>query len=333
MTTILLLGAWFLLNLFLPTLLLWVGARRLKASRATFPRALSGIVLLWMMGLITLVLNDQWQRLAEPNDDPLRALVFPIGLLLIELFLASLFFKWILKTSFGRAALLWFMTVVLSAGAVAIAIVVIRPYIMEAFVPQSNSMAPTVLGWHKTATCPLCGRTMFVPVPAPQEMIPEHDHLGICGHCLRTSEPAAVSRDFYSPDRIIANKLMTPRRWDLIVFRYPENPSIKYVKRLVGLPGEEVFIKDGAIWVNGTRLTPPQAIANLQYTAEIEGAMPVQFGSPDQPWHLGTTEFCVLGDFSVRASDSRFWGAVPGANIGGVVTLTYWPVERWRIWR
>jgi signal peptidase I len=327
-----LLAGWLLINLLLPTLLLWIGARRLRAAKPTFARALAGIVFLSMLGLVGLALNDRWESVPHA-DDPVGVLVFPIGLLLVEIVLSCLLIKWVVKTSLARAALLWLMTMFLGAVAVAFTRLIIVPYVMEAFVIQSNSMAPTVLGWHKTATCPLCGRTMFVPMPAPQEMIPEADHLGICGHCLRTTEPAAVSRDFYPPDRIIANKLMTPRRWDLVVFRFPANPSVKYVKRLAGLPGEEVFIKDGAIWVNGVRLTPPESIANLEYTTEIEGAMPMQFGSPDQPWQLGQDEFCVLGDFSVRASDSRFWGPVPRANIEGVVTLTYWPVERWRIWR
>ena len=49
----------------------------------------------------------------------------------------------------------------------------------------------------------------------------------------------------------MANKLLQPQRWDMIVFRYPKDPTRKYMQRLVGLPGETVYLKGGSVWVNG----------------------------------------------------------------------------------
>src|SRR5205814_524291 len=112
----------------------------------------------------------------------------------------------------------------------------------------------------------------------------------------------------------------TPQRWDLIVFRYPKDPSAKYLSRLVGLPGETIYIRDGAIWVNEVRVEPPTNLERLRYTADV-GALPARIGTPENPWRLDRDEHCVLGDFSDRSSDSRFWGVVPGANIDGVVSL------------
>jgi hypothetical protein len=112
--------------------------------------------------------------------------------------------------------------------------------------------------------------------------------------------------------------------------------------RLVGLPGEELFIKDGAIWIDGTRLNPPAEIAPLQFTDARERSVGETWGSPERPAKLGADEYFVLGDFALRSSDSRVWTyetdghppyAVPRSYIEGVVTLIYWPPGRWRVFR
>jgi signal peptidase I len=139
-------------------------------------------------------------------------------------------------------------------------------------------------------------------------------------------------------------KLLRQRRWDLIVFRYPGDPTINYVKRLVGLPGEEIFIKEGSVWINGERLEPPESLPGLTYVTEFPQA-PIQpeiWGTPARPAKLGEDEYFVLGDFSQQSSDSRLWTtgapghpsyAVPGSYVIGVVTHIYWPPSRWRIFR
>src|SRR5205807_2135965 len=99
-----------------------------------------------------------------------------------------------------------------------------------------------------------------------------------------------------------------------VVIRYPKDRSIKYAKRLVGMPGEVVFLKGGAVWVDGSKQAPPAEIADLQYSSDDEMGGPPQ-GSEDRPWHLGADEYVVLGDFSQRSSDSRYWGPVLRADI------------------
>jgi signal peptidase I len=130
----------------------------------------------------------------------------------------------------------------------------------------------------------------------------------------------------------------------MIVFRYPADPSVNYVKRLVGLPGEELYIRDGAVWINGQRLEPPDEVGGIEYlmTIEISGhPLPTSAGSM-HPARLGPDEYFVLGDFSAESSDSRFWEqgapghppyAVPESHIIGVVTHIYWPISRWRTFR
>jgi signal peptidase I len=242
-----------------------------------------------------------------------------------------------MRTSIWRAAIAWLVSLIPSIPMLAFVFLVIRPYVMEALVVPSFGMAPNLVGWHKNAVCPHCGQTLLIPTPSPEETMTsgpgELNPLGICSHCFQASRSEDFSSESISPDRIIANKLLSPRRWDVIVFPFPRNPSAKYTMRLVGLPGEEVFIKDGAVWANGVRLSQPESIADLRYSTELESGAIATMGSPDQPWILKEDEFCVLGDFSDRSSDSRFWGPVPRSNIEGVVTLRYWPISRWYIWR
>jgi signal peptidase I len=143
-------------------------------------------------------------------------------------------------------------------------------------------------------------------------------------------------------DRILTCKLITPRRWDLMVFRYPEDPSVNYVMRLVGLPGEKLEIRDGAIWINGEKLVPPGKLARIRYSPTIEWQGMVHSGPGSEPVELGDDEYFVLGDFVEQSSDSRFWQrgapgyppyAVPESHIVGVAINIYWPPSRWTSFR
>ena len=127
-----------------------------------------------------------------------------------------------------------------------------------------------------------------------------------------------------------------------MVFRYPEDPSVNYVKRLVGLPGEKLAIRDGAIWINDKKIEPPASVAGLRYSPTIEWNGQVFSGAGLQPVELGRDEYFVLGDFVEQSSDSRFWQrgapghppyAVPESHIVGVVINIYWPVHRWTSFR
>ena len=143
-------------------------------------------------------------------------------------------------------------------------------------------------------------------------------------------------------DRILICKLITPRRWDLIVFRYPGDPSVNYVKRLVGLPGERLAIRDGAVWINDEKMDPPASIAGIRYSPTIEAHGQVYLGPGSDPVELGPDEYFVLGDFVEQSADSRFWErgapgyppyAVPESHLVGVVINIYWPIDRWTSFR
>ena len=105
-------------------------------------------------------------------------------------------------------------------------------------------------------------------------------------------------------------------RGDVIVLRYPLDPSMDYIKRVVGLPGDEVVIQHGAVWVNGDPVEEPY----------------VNVKSLDPFTSVRTTvkegHYFVLGDNRIRSSDSREFGQVRQELVRGLVRLRVWPPQR-----
>lgn len=105
-----------------------------------------------------------------------------------------------------------------------------------------------------------------------------------------------------------------PERGDIVVFHPPTDPSVAYIKRIIGLPGETIEIHDGKVWINGVSLEEPYIVAPTPYTGT---------------WDLGEDEYFVLGDNRADSGDSHVWGVLPRRNIVGKAWLIYWPPESW----
>ena len=123
-------------------------------------------------------------------------------------------------------------------------------------------------------------------------------------------------------DRIIGNRLAytfsDPQRFDIIIFRYPDDESQLFIKRIIGLPGETVEIRDGHIYINGSD-TP---LEDVETKEPMEGS----FG----PYTVPEDCYFVMGDNRNNSRDSRYWEHtfVTEDEILGKAVFRYWPVNK-----
>ena len=123
-------------------------------------------------------------------------------------------------------------------------------------------------------------------------------------------------------DNLIVDKISyrfrDPKRYDIIVFPYKYEEDTYYIKRIIGMPGETVQIRDGYVYIDGKRLTSDiygkEKIKDPQTAAE--------------PVTLGDDEYFVMGDNRDHSDDSRFWGFVPEKNIVGKATYIWMSLEK-----
>lgn len=120
--------------------------------------------------------------------------------------------------------------------------------------------------------------------------------------------------------------LQKPKRGDVIVFIYPEDAKKNFIKRLIGLPGETIEIKNGTIFVNGKALTEKDFNQRYYYNRG-------NFAQEGQKIVVPDGSFFVLGDNSASSQDSRYWGFVPYKNLQGKAIFIYWPPQRIRLIR
>jgi signal peptidase I len=130
--------------------------------------------------------------------------------------------------------------------------------------------------------------------------------------------PTFQNLDYLIIDEIIYS-FTSPARGDVVVFRYPLKPSVFYIKRVIGLPGETVSINRGVVTItDAAGVTFPLAepyIVNedATYTKKVS---------------LNTDEYFVMGDNRPNSSDSRVWGVLPKKNIVGRVDLRLLPIPK-----
>ncbi len=144
---------------------------------------------------------------------------------------------------------------------------VFRAYVVEAFVIPTGSMAPTLLGQHMRVNCVQCGFGFKAEVPSKRPVLQHPTQTG-CPMC-HYANPIPKGSRISAGDRILVHKfiysLTEPRRWDVIVFKNPQDrdnpdgsagPTSNYIKRLVGLPQELLYLIEGNVY---TRSTQPGA--------------------------------------------------------------------------
>lgn len=123
----------------------------------------------------------------------------------------------------------------------------------------------------------------------------------------------SMSPTLENGDHIIVNawpyRLDAPQRGDLVVFFHPQQPETKYVKRLVGLPGERVALRGGTVFIDSEALDEPYVLDLAQERTPETTEMAERT--------IPAGEFFMLGDNRNHSYDSRYWGPVPAANLIG----------------
>ncbi len=133
-------------------------------------------------------------------------------------------------------------------------------------------------------------------------------------------EGSSMEPSLHNRERLLVNKLVyrfrKPAYGDIVVFRYPANPKRRFIKRVIGVPGDEVEVRDGYVIVNGMPL-------DENYTLDLTYGY---FG----PKVVPNGHYFVLGDNRNNSDDSRYpdVGFVPMANVVGKASLIWWPVGR-----
>ncbi len=129
----------------------------------------------------------------------------------------------------------------------------------------------------------------------------------------------SMSPELLDGERILVNKFLYRfadiGRGDVVVFWYPEDPKLSFIKRVVGLPGETVEVRNGKVYVDGILIDEPYVVMN--------NADRRSFASQEiRPGH-----YFVLGDNRRGSNDSRSWGLVPERYISGKAFVRIWPLK------
>jgi signal peptidase I len=119
----------------------------------------------------------------------------------------------------------------------------------------------------------------------------------------------------------VSYRLRAPQRGEICVFRYPNDPSQFFIKRIIGLPGETVTVSGGKVTITGT----DGELKTLDESSYLSSGI-VTAG--EKSVTLGSGEYFVLGDNRPNSLDSRIFGTVPRADIVGRVMLRGWPIDK-----
>jgi signal peptidase I len=128
-------------------------------------------------------------------------------------------------------------------------------------------------------------------------------------------EPTLHNNEFIIINKL-AYKFGKPGIGDVIVFHFPRDPGQEYIKRVIGLPGDQVAVKDGRVYVNDQPLNENYIAAPPAY---------------QNNWEVPANTLFVLGDNRNNSSDSHNWGPVPMSYVVGKAFFVYWPLETWGI--
>lgn len=166
---------------------------------------------------------------------------------------------------------------------------IIRTFVIQAFKIPSESMVPT---------------------------LQIRDHLFVCKFIYGLPIP-------FTDKHIL--KWHDPQRGDVVVFRYPKDPSTDFIKRIVGLPGDKIMIKNKQVYINGKPLDEPYKVHSNPMPFSVFNSTQDNW---DTPRIIPPDSYFMMGDNRDNSRDSRFWGVLKRNYIKGKALFIYWPPSR-----
>jgi signal peptidase I len=150
---------------------------------------------------------------------------------------------------------------------------------------------------------------------------------------LLIGDHIVVNKFIYGPKAPLLNGLLPlrdVRRGDVIVFRFPEQPEVDFVKRVIGLPGETILIHDKEVYIDGRALEEPYAVFDDPQIYPAGSFLPEPWRSRDQfgPFEIPEGQYFAMGDNRDHSHDSRYWGTVPRPMIKGRAFMVYWSFDQ-----
>ena len=138
---------------------------------------------------------------------------------------------------------------------------------------------------------------------------------------------ASMEPSFYDHEYLIIDEISyrfrVPSRGEIVVFKYPKDPRQYYIKRIVGLPGEKVEIKDGDVYIYTKETNRRVKLDENYLPADLD-----TISSKEGITEIGKNEYYVLGDNRGHSKDSRSFGSVRDSFIVGKVMFRGWPFSR-----
>jgi len=125
------------------------------------------------------------------------------------------------------------------------------------------------------------------------------------------------------------------KRGDVVVFKYPEEPDRDFIKRVIGLPGEMLEVREKKVYINGKPLDEPYVHFLQPPTSGSEYSEVTSYDVRERygPVTVPADQYFMMGDNRDHSCDSRYWGPVPESFLKGKAWFIYWPVSRLKVVR
>jgi len=139
-----------------------------------------------------------------------------------------------------------------------------------------------------------------------------------------------VNKFVFAPSAVDAERALMPerdiKRGDVIVFKYPDEPERDFIKRVIGLPGETLELRNKKVFVDGHELNEPY-VHFLEPASTSQEVTSFDVRERYGPVHVPSEQYFVMGDNRDNSQDSRYWGFLPRTYIKGKALMIYWSYE------